>query len=322
MPQRTMPKRAAGSRSVAAELAAWTRTPDGAPRRLPPTARRRASCSCRNAGSSLVGGGEVGHRAGEPQRRQRAASVATRERLGRVARCRAAPSRSPASRARRVAPSAAAREPRAARRTPRARRPRRRGRPPRRASSSSRQRAHHQQRRVDAARAQLCASAAVATASQLAPPRQRGARGRHRAVPVAVGLDDRAQPRGAGRRGQRARSCARSRRGRRGRAPGRTLIRRGVSASSTSTRVTTPTSRPCSITGRRLCFLRAIVRAASSTVADGSIVTGSSVIMSLRGRRRTPCAAAPRSGTSTRGRRSRRTARSSAAGAGPRSLRP
>ena len=95
---------------------------------------------------------------------------------------------------------------------------------------------------------------------------QRRAGRRHGAVAVAVGLDHRAQPRPlADRRFRRAALRAIAPRSTRAMRP----LHSGSScarASSTSSRVTTPTSRPCSTTGRRLCFLLAISRAAS---ADG-----------------------------------------------------
>ena len=60
-----------------------------------------------------------------------------------------------------------------------------------------------------------------------------------------------------------------------------------MSASSTSTRVTTPTRRPCSTTGSRLCLEREISRAASSTSRlglDRHRVLGHQVARQRRGR--------------------------------------
>ena len=65
-----------------------------------------------------------------------------------------------------------------------------------------RQRAHHQQRPRDPAGAQLRGLAGGRHRQPRRPAGVRGAGGGHCAVPVAVGLDDRAQPRGRDRRGQ------------------------------------------------------------------------------------------------------------------------
>ena len=58
----------------------------------------------------------------------------------------------------------------------------------------------------------VAASAAATTASQRRAAGERGARGRHRAVAVAVGLDDRAQPRARRELAPQARDVALDRR--------------------------------------------------------------------------------------------------------------
>ena len=121
------------------------------------------------------------------------------------------------------------------------------------------------------------ASPAVATASHAAPPRCAARAAVDRPVPVAVGLDHRAQRRAE--RGQpgavaldRARVDPRLR-------PQRHSLRgqrvEDVDAGDD------PDQPPVLDHRQPVVLVRAIIRAASSTVASGSIVIGSSVITSL-----------------------------------------
>ena len=164
----------------------------------------------------------------------------------------------------------------AAARPPRRSRPPRR--PPRRAprrSSARRQRAHHEDRRVDAVLAQRRAPRPRwPRPARSAPPAQRRPRRLAGAVPVAVGLDhgaerlrqpgavalDRAEVDG----GERALDGLTP--------PGRR---------ARPARVTTPTRRPSSTTGSRLCPDSWMIRAASRTRrVRARPCRGSRVIMS------------------------------------------
>src|SRR5204862_776786 len=104
------------------------------------------------------------------------------------------------------------------------------------------------------------------------------------AVAVAVGLDHHAQGRAAAQLAGETRAVVADGRqvdpGLRPHRHAQLAARSPYSASRTSTRVTTPTRRPCSTTGSRLCLRLAIRWAACSTGASASTVTGSGVIMS------------------------------------------
>ena len=249
-PARRSPRRSAPCRSGPPGRAAWRRCWRRAPspRRGAPGPRRRTPGSGRAgrgkwSSPELVGGGEVGHHPGQLDPLVRGRLVHDRARLPRVLRAEPAHSgveldvhpRPRAASARRNSMSQTATSASTARvRARPVSAPITRIRPPIPASRSS------------------AASAAVATASQSAPPAAPRAR-THRAVPVAVGLHHRAQLRRRRPRAQAPRSCA-SIAASRMRASARSGIRLSeTSAPSTSTRVTTPTSRPCSTTGRRLC---------------------------------------------------------------------
>ena len=136
------------------------------------------------------------------------------------------------------------------------------------------------------------ASSAVATASQRRAAGERGARGRHGAVPVAVRLDDRAQRRPCG--SASCRSCARSRRGR-SRASARSASRsRREGAEHVEARDDAderPSSRPpaggCGPT-------RGSGARPRCTVVSGLDRVGVARSSCPRRSRRTPCAGAPR----------------------------
>ena len=242
-----MPKRLVGSAIAAAELAACTSRFPCPARSASAQGTKRASCSRAKPRSSSA----VAKCVIAPARRRRgAAATAAAVRVASAAS--RVPSRpmpvssltwTPVPAARGCSGKRARRSPRARRPRPRARGqrhdrvPRPPGRPSRAAARRTRRRAARPPRD------------AVATASQLRPAGLgRRARRRHRAVAVAVGLHHRAQARRGDRRaGSVAQLRSIAPRSTVGPARARQSWRQSLVAvpSSTSTRVTMPTRRPC-----------------------------------------------------------------------------
>ena len=200
-PQRTMSMRAAGSASVAAELAACTITPGCSARIVVRPAGEGGELRAQEAGVVLVGGREVGEDAGQPQAGASATAAAVRRGLVGVAGAEAAHAgveldvHAGLRRRARCARAAIVRA--VASRQQATSAPRAQGD----VELLGRQRAEHEQRPLDAGGAQLGGLGGGRDRQPGGAGGLRGARGRHRAVPVAVGLDDRAQRRG--RRGGR-----------------------------------------------------------------------------------------------------------------------
>ena len=220
MPQRTMSKCDAGSRSVAALLAACTTSSGWRRLQLPRERGEALELRREVVVAGLVGGREVGHQAGQLERgrRRRPPRPPRAPRRGR--RCRAGPSRCRASRARAAAPLPARR----ARRS-RPTKPSRQATTSASAASASAQRPRGVSAPITRIRASIPwrrRSPASRRGRHRQPGRaalQRGLAPTTRAVAVAVRLHDRAQL-GAGAQQRRAgaRSCARPRPGRRARA--------------------------------------------------------------------------------------------------------
>ena len=178
-----------------------------------------------------------------------------------------------------------------------------------------RQRAHHEQRAVETGGPQLGRLAGRGDGEPRRSAGLRRARGDDRAVPVPVGLDDRAQ-----RRQRRE-------------APAVALDRAGIDAGQR------PDHQLLLFAGEPVEHVDAGDHADEATVLDDRqpiVLLARDQASGLADRRvgldrdrapgsscprpspRTPCARAPRSATTTRGTRSRRTAGNSAAGGSPR----
>src|SRR5439155_24882437 len=149
----------------------------------------------------------------------------------------------------------------------------------RRARVLARQRAHHEDRRDDPVAPELGRLLGGGDRERACTAVERGLRAPDGSVAVAVGLHHRAQPGPTGQQRAQVRAVALD--GAEIDVGDRPLRHYAVSASSTSTRVTTPTSRPSpSTTGSRLWPLFAMIRAASWTSVSGETVVGFALIMS------------------------------------------
>ena len=277
------------SRSVAALLAACRSAPGWRSRSGPAHSAKARQLLAEEGVAALVGGREVRHQPGELDARSRGdARRRASPRRGRA--CRGAPCRVSSLTWTRPPPSAATRSHEArppgddVGLAPRAR--------PR--SSSSLSAPITSSAPVDPGGAQRARLLRRRDGEPRRPAVLRGARRGHHAVAVAVGLDDRAELRPARRAGRARGRCARSPRGRPARSARTAMaLPHSVarSASRTSTRVTTPTRRPCSTTGRRLWWCSAIsLRRPRGRSRRASTVTGSLGHQVADGARRSPCA--------------------------------
>ena len=260
----------------------------------------------------LVGGGEVRHRAGEPQ--ARGGGDGGRDARGLRGVARAEPAHPRVELDVHAGPGAPAR--RAPRRSPPARRRRRRARRARSSAPRGDSAPITSSGPSMPAARSSAASSAVATASHAAPPACAARAARHRAVPVAVGLHHRAQPRGSGGGGQAGAVALDRGQVHPGERPHghRSLVRRveHVDAGDHADQAPVLDHRQPVVLRARDQLRRLLDASRPPRSSPGP---GSSCAPRWR---RTPCARAPRSATSTRGTRRRRTAGSSAAGAGRR----